>query len=107
MAYEAAEVDLLFHKGVAEATGNQFLVDASTRVNISALRIWYQMVVTEGMRPQEHADIAGALRRHDVQGSVAAVQDHISNSYRRYIHMSTRLPVDSGPDLKAAQRAAG
>jgi len=39
MAYEAAEVDLLFHKGVAEATGNQFLVDASTRVNISALRI--------------------------------------------------------------------
>ena len=57
MAYEAAEVDLLFHKGVAEATGNQFLVDASTRVNISALRIWHEMVVTEGM-------IAAGARRH-------------------------------------------
>src|SRR6478752_334834 len=55
LAYEAAEVDLLFHKGVAEATGNQFLVDASTRVNISALRIWYEMVVTEGMIAREHA----------------------------------------------------
>jgi DNA-binding GntR family transcriptional regulator len=107
MAYEAAEVDLLFHKGVAEATGNQFLVDASTRVNISALRIWYEMVVIEGMKPQEHADIAGALRRHDVPGSVAAVEDHITNSYRRYIHMSTRLHVDTGPDLQSAERAAG
>ena len=102
MAYEAAEVDLLFHKGVAEATGNQFLVDASTRVNISALRIWHHMVVTEGMVAQEHADIAAALRRHDVQRSVAAVEGHITNSYRRYIHMSTQLHVDS-----AAERVAG
>jgi DNA-binding GntR family transcriptional regulator len=64
------------------------------------------MVVIEGM-PQEHADIAGALRRHDVPGSVAAVEDHITNSYRRYIHMSTRLHVNAGPDLKSAERAAG
>src|SRR4051812_425566 len=77
MAYEAAEVDLLFHKGVAEATDNQFLVDASTRVNISALRIWYEMVATEGMIAQEHADIVDALRRHDVPRSVAAVENHI------------------------------
>ncbi len=102
MAYEAAEVDLLFHKAVAEATGNQFLVDASTRVNISALRIWYEMVVTEGMKPQEHAEIADALRQHDAQRAVAAVEGHITNSYRRYIHMSTRLHVDN-----AADRAAG
>ncbi len=101
MAYEAAEVDLLFHKGVAEATGNQFLVDASTRVNISALRIWHEMVVTEGMIAQEHADIVDALRQHDVQRSVAAVESHISSSYRRYIHMSTRL--NDAP----AERVAG
>lgn len=94
MAYEAAEVDLLFHKGVAEATGNQFLVDASTRVNISALRIWFEMVVTEGMIAKEHADIADALRRHDVEPAVGAVKAHITNSYRRYIHMSTRLHID-------------
>lgn len=100
-AYEAAEVDLLFHKGVAEATGNQFLVDASTRLNISALRIWYEMVATEGMVAQEHADIADALRCHDVERSVAAVADHINNSYRRYIHMSTRLHMDLPADLAA------
>ena len=102
LAYEAAEVDLLFHKGVAEATGNQFLVDASTRVNISALRIWYEMVVTEGMIAQEHADIADALGQHDVERSVAAVESHIGNSYRRYIHMTTQLHID--PPI---QRAAG
>jgi DNA-binding GntR family transcriptional regulator len=102
MAYEAAEVDLQFHKGVAEATGNQFLVDASTRVSISALRIWHHMVVAEGMIAQEHADIADALRRHDVQRSVAAVEGHIANSYRRYIHMNTRLHLDA-----PAERVAG
>jgi DNA-binding GntR family transcriptional regulator len=102
MAYEAAEVDLLFHKGVADATGNQFLADASTRVNISALRIWYEMVVNEGMKPQEHAEIADALRRHDGERAVAAVEGHIKNSYRRYIHMSTALHVDA-----SAERAAG
>ena len=102
MAYEAAEVDLQFHKGVAEATGNQFLVDASTRVNISALRIWHEMVVTEGMIAQEHANIVDALRRHDVQQAVAAVDGHIHNSYRRYIHMTTRLHGDP-----SAERVAG
>ena len=91
LAYEAAEVDLLFHKGVAEATGNPFLVDASTRLNVSALRIWHEMIVTEGMVPQEHADIVDALRQHDVPRSVAAVEGHVTSSYRRYIHMSTRL----------------
>jgi DNA-binding GntR family transcriptional regulator len=95
MAYEAAEVDLHFHRAVAEATDNQFLVDASTRVNISALRIWYEMVATEGMVAQEHADIVDALRQHDVRRSVAAVENHITSSYRRYIHMSTRLHADS------------
>jgi DNA-binding GntR family transcriptional regulator len=95
LAYEAAEVDLLFHKGVAEATGNQFLVDASTMVNISALRIWYEMVVTEGMIAQEHANIVDALRSHDVQRAVTAVEGHIANSYRRYIHMSTSLHLDT------------
>ena len=67
LAYEAAEVDLLFHRGVAEATGNPFLVDASTRINVSALRIWYQMIVPVGMIAQEHADIVAALREHDVE----------------------------------------
>jgi len=102
LAYEAAEVDLLFHKGVAEATGNQFLVDASTRVNISALRIWYEMVVTEGMIAREHADIVDALRQHDVQRSVAAVEGHITSSYRRYIHMSTSLPTNAPAERSTA-----
>jgi DNA-binding GntR family transcriptional regulator len=106
MAYEAAEVDLLFHRGVAEATGNQFLVDASTRVNISAMRIWYEMVATEGMIAQEHADIVDALRQHDVQRAVAAVEGHITNSYRRYIHMSTRLHVDSPPQRVRSESTA-
>lgn len=102
LAYEAAEVDLLFHQGVAEATGNPFLVDASTRINVSALRIWYQMIVTEEMIAQEHADIVEALRRHDVEQSVGAVDRHIRNAYQRYIHMTTRLPGNSGDE-----RAAG
>jgi DNA-binding GntR family transcriptional regulator len=92
MGYEAAEVDLLFHQGVAESTGNPFLVDASTRINISALRIWYRMIVTVEMIAQEHADIVEALRRHDVDASVAAVDRHIRNAYDRYIRMTSRLP---------------
>ncbi len=91
LAYEAVEVDLLFHQGVAEATDNPFLVDASTRVNVAALRMWYAMVVNVEMIAQEHADIVDALRRHDVERSVAAVDRHVGNSYRRYIQMSTQL----------------
>jgi DNA-binding GntR family transcriptional regulator len=91
MAYEAAEVDLLFHQGVAEATGNPFLVDASTRINISALRIWYRMIVTVEMIAEEHADVVAALRRHDVEGSVAAVDRHIRNAHKRYIQMTGQL----------------
>ena len=82
-------MDLLFHKGVAEATGNQFLVDASTRVNISALRIWHEMVVTEGMIAQEHADIVDALRQTRCPTIGRGGRGHITSSYRRYIHMST------------------
>jgi DNA-binding GntR family transcriptional regulator len=91
LAYEAAEVDLLFHRGVAEATGNSFLVDASTRVNVPALRIWHQMIVTEEMIAQEHADIVDALRDHNADRSVAAVDRHIRNAYRRYVHMTSHL----------------
>jgi DNA-binding GntR family transcriptional regulator len=101
-AYEAVEVDLLFHRGVAEATGNPFLVDASTRINVSALRIWHEMIVTEEMIAAEHADIVDALRRHDPDRSVAAVDQHIRNAYRRYIHMTSRLDVP-----KAGDRVAG
>jgi len=101
-AYEAVEVDLSFHRGIAEATGNPFLVDASTRVNTCALRIWHDMIVTEEMIAQEHADIVDALRRHDTQAAVAAVQRHITNAYQRYIHMTSRLQP-----ITAAQRATG
>ncbi len=101
-AYEAVEVDLLFHREVAEATGNPFLVDASTRINVSALRIWHEMIVTEEMVAKEHADIVEALRRHDPDLSVAAVDRHIRNAYRRYIHMTSRLDTP-----RAGDRAAG
>jgi DNA-binding GntR family transcriptional regulator len=101
-AYEAVEVDLLFHRGVAEATANPFLVDASTRINVSALRIWHEMIVTEEMVAKEHADIVDALRRHDPDLSVAAVDRHIRNAYRRYIHMISRLDMP-----RAGDRAAG
>jgi DNA-binding GntR family transcriptional regulator len=101
-AYEAAEVDLLFHRGVAEATGNPFLVEASTRINISALRIWHEMIATEEMIAQEHADIVDALRRHDTDRSVTAVDRHIRNAYRRYVHMSSRLRTP-----QAGERVAG
>lgn len=95
LAYEAVEVDLLFHRGVAEATGNAFLVDASTRINAPALRIWYDMVVSVEMIAQEHADIVDALRRHDVERSVAAAERHITNAYQRYVQMSARVDVSS------------
>jgi DNA-binding GntR family transcriptional regulator len=100
-AYEAVEVDLLFHRGVAEATGNPFLVDASTRINVAALRIWHEMIVTEEMVAAEHADIVDALRRHDPELSVAAVDRHIRNAYRRYIHMTSRLDVPRARDRVA------
>jgi DNA-binding GntR family transcriptional regulator len=102
LAYEAAEVDLLFHRGVAEATGNLFLVDASTRINITALPIWYKMIFQVEMIAQEHADIVEALREHDVERSVAAVEQHITKAYGRYIRMSATLDVAS-----PAERATG
>lgn len=91
MAYEAVEVDLNFHREVAEATGNAFLVDASTRINVCALRIWHDMIATEEMLAKEHADIVDSLRRHDVEGAVGAVERHITNAYERYIRMTSRI----------------
>lgn len=91
MAYEAVEVDLQFHREVAEATGNPFLVDASTRINVCALRIWHDMIATEEMLATEHADIVDALRRHDADGAVGAVERHITNAYERYIRMTSRI----------------
>lgn len=92
MAYDAAEVDLLFHRQIAEATGNPFLVDASTRLNTCALRIWHDMIATEEMLTKEHADIVDTLHRRDAAGAVEAVQRHIDNAYQRYVHMTARLP---------------
>jgi DNA-binding GntR family transcriptional regulator len=95
LAYEAAEVDLRFHQGVAEATGNPFLVDASTRINVAALPIWYKMIFQVEMIAQEHADIVEALREHDVERSMAAVDRHITKAYERYIRMSATLDLAS------------
>ncbi|GGF49869.1 GntR family transcriptional regulator [Marmoricola endophyticus] len=92
MPYEAVEVDLQFHRGVAEATGNTFLVDASTRINVCALRIWHDMIATEEMLATEHADIVEALRRHDGDGAADAARRHIANAYERYIRMTSRIP---------------
>ena len=80
-------------EGVAEATGNPFLVDASTRINVSALRIWYKMVVHDEMIAQEHADIVAALR------------DTMSAIVRRWKPHHERLPAihpderQSGPGI--------
>jgi DNA-binding GntR family transcriptional regulator len=100
LAYEAVEVDLLFHQGVAEAAGNPFLVDASTRINVASLRMWYKMIFHVEMIAQEHTDIVEALREHDVERSVAAVDRHITMAYERYIRMSTDL--DRGSPVERA-----
>jgi DNA-binding GntR family transcriptional regulator len=90
MVYEAVEMALQFHQGIAEATGNSFLVDASTRINTCALRIWHDTAVAEETPAQEHADIVDALRRHNTYDAVAAVQRHNTNAYQRYSHTTLR-----------------
>lgn len=59
------------------------------------------MIVTEEMVAKEHADIVDALRRHDPDLAVAAVDRHIRNAYRRYIHMTSRLDAPQPGDRVA------
>jgi DNA-binding GntR family transcriptional regulator len=47
------------------------------------------------MIAQEHADIVDALREHDVERSVAAVERHITNAYGRYVRLSANLDLGS------------
>jgi DNA-binding GntR family transcriptional regulator len=53
------------------------------------------MIVHVEMIAQEHADIVAALREHDVERSVAAVERHITNAYGRYVRLSANLDLGS------------
>lgn len=85
MVYDAVETALRFHQGIAEATSNPFLFDASTRINTCALRIWHDTATAEQSPAHEHSDIVDALRRHDPDDAVSAVQQHATNAYHRCV----------------------
>jgi GntR family transcriptional regulator, rspAB operon transcriptional repressor len=90
--YEAAEIDLQFHSGIAAATQNRFLADASTRLNAVSLRLWHDTMDSEGMPEIEadHRAILAAVRAHDGDLAEKWITKHISDGYSRHMNMASR-----------------
>lgn len=87
--------DVEFHRTIAEATGNPFLVRVSTSLYV--LGIEYRRIAAEtpGVLAQSHRDhqeIVAALESRDEEASEVAMMRHMSN-----VHQSTLAAMEKNP----------
>jgi DNA-binding GntR family transcriptional regulator len=81
------DLDRLFHAAVAEAAGNQMLVDAQRPLQERSARIWSLIVMRhpDGLRmtQEEHEAVFDAVKRGDRDGARRAMQIHLASLRRR------------------------
>jgi DNA-binding GntR family transcriptional regulator len=86
---EFMDLDRLFHAAVAEAAGNQMLVDAQRPLQERSARIWSLVVMRhpDGLRmtQEEHEAVFDAIRRGDRDGARRAMQVHLASLRRRMV----------------------
>lgn len=85
------EADFAFHRGVAVATGNRFLVsaiDAIRQPMLAAMGVTTSFITASSpdrlqALPREHRAIFDSIMTNDAEGAKAAMRTHLDNSKRR------------------------
>jgi DNA-binding GntR family transcriptional regulator len=98
--YESAELDLKFHQRISLATGNRFLVEAVTRLDIGSLRLWWESMERLGMDniEREHSRIIDALAARDTTLTGECMKEHVMNAFARHADLY-RTPQAALPKL--------
>lgn len=92
---EFIEGDTFFHVGIARLSRNQMLVRAVTEARSLMERIMYAAIDINyyGELPiQEHRDIIKAIREHDPDTARKRMFDHIVQSKRKVLRLTTPSP---------------
>jgi DNA-binding GntR family transcriptional regulator len=87
-AYEVTEWDMAFHRGIAEASGNRYLITAFERLQGPAQRLLVFAYRRGPFVPptiDEHRAILAALRAHDPEMVAARLHEHIRNAKDRIL----------------------
>lgn len=87
---EITEADMAFHRWVAKAAGNHYLLDAFDCVEGPACRlsvVAYQRGPYLPTTIREHRAILEALRRHDPDAAAARTAEHIGNAKERILRV--------------------
>ncbi len=97
--YEVAELDYDFHLAIAKASHNRFLVEAISHLNLGSLRLWYRSYIRVGTASinDHHRQQLDAIRRRDVEASVAIAQGHIQFSHERQLRLFGLAPALGEP----------
>lgn len=95
-AEEASIADVFFHRAIAEATGNELflvLVDSLSDVLLHVRRATLGNKERGSAALEQHARIAAALEKRDVEEAVEAMRFHLSDSFEAFMH----TPAGSAP----------
>lgn len=90
-AEEASIADVLFHRAIAEATGNELflvLVDSLSDVLLHVRRATLGDKERGVLALEQHSRIASALEERDVNGAVEAMRFHLSDSLEAFLRTS-------------------
>lgn len=86
--YEITECDMAFHRSIAEASGNRYLVAAFDRIRSLAQRLSvlaYSRAPVVPSTIEEHRRIVEALRVHDADCVAQSLDAHIRNAKDRIL----------------------
>lgn len=87
----AVEHDFAFHRGIAEASANPYLLEAVTTMGPTMISMPRTRLQSSSSRhqlaAQEHRSILEAIRESDATGAAAAMRAHLSASRRRVLDL--------------------
>jgi len=87
----AVEHDFAFHRGIAEASANPYLLEAVTGMGPTMISMPRTRLQASNARhllaAQEHRSILDAVREFDAAGAAAAMRAHLSASRRRVLDL--------------------
>lgn len=83
--YESVEMDFALHAAIAQATGNRYLAESSTFLNLRSLRVWYRNQVAHGISTisSTHSALVDAICDRDERKAETLARQHIANSMSR------------------------
>lgn len=87
-SFEMTELDMAFHRGIAEATGNRYLVAAFDCISGLAQRLSvlaYSRAPVVAPTIEEHRRILQSLRARDPERIAAALDEHIHGAKDRIL----------------------